>query len=100
MTADRDFEDEETAAAAAEAAGIGGVVDDYEGVDESDRAVSEGGGGESEGFELAEQELVDHASHGDQHTPDVVLRDAGASEESNPGRVDSEPDAERSSEVE
>ncbi len=27
--------------------------------------VSEAGGGESEGFELAEEELIEHASHGD-----------------------------------
>ena len=28
--------------------------------------VIEAGGGESEGFEMAEQELIDHASHGDE----------------------------------
>jgi hypothetical protein len=27
--------------------------------------VLEAGGGESEGFEMAEQDLIDHASHGD-----------------------------------
>jgi hypothetical protein len=32
---------------------------------EEQRAVSEGGGGEAEGFELAEEELIEHASHGD-----------------------------------
>ncbi len=32
---------------------------------EERRAVDEGGGGESEGFELAEEELIEHASHGD-----------------------------------
>src|SRR5215212_5204826 len=36
----------------------------------------EAGEGESEGFELAEQELVDHASHGDQHSDRVIGRDA------------------------
>jgi hypothetical protein len=41
-------------------------------------AVEEGGGGESEGFELAEQELIEHASHGDEHTPDRIMQDAGA----------------------
>src|SRR3954465_229561 len=35
-----------------------------------------GGGGGAEGFELAEQELVDHASHGDQHSDRVIGRDA------------------------
>jgi len=39
-------------------------------------AVDEAGGGESEGFELAEQELIEHASHGDQHTPARIIRDA------------------------
>ena len=38
---------------------------------EEQRAVKEAGGGESEGFELAEQELIEHASHGDQHTHDA-----------------------------
>ena len=44
-------------------------------------AVDEGGGGESEGFELSEQELIDHASHGDQHRPFRIMRDAGPEEE-------------------
>jgi len=43
---------------------------------EERRAVEEAGGGESEGFELAEQELIEHASHGDEHTPTRILRDA------------------------
>jgi hypothetical protein len=33
--------------------------------EQEQRAVREGGGGESEGFELAEEELIEHASHGD-----------------------------------
>jgi len=48
---------------------------------EERRAVEEAGGGESEGFELAEQDLIDHASHGDQHTPSRILRDAGTLDE-------------------
>jgi hypothetical protein len=44
-------------------------------------AVEEGGGGESEGFELSEQELIDHASHGDEHRPFRIIRDAGPEEE-------------------
>jgi hypothetical protein len=43
---------------------------------EARRAVEEAGGGESEGFELAEQELIEHASHGDGHTPARIMRDA------------------------
>ena len=41
-------------------------------------AVEEAGGGESEGFELAEQELIEHTSHGDSHAPSKISRDAYA----------------------
>jgi len=43
---------------------------------EARRAVEEAGGGESEGFELAEEELIEHTSHGDGHTPSRIMRDA------------------------
>ena len=43
---------------------------------EARRAVDEAGGGEAEGFELAEQELIEHASHGDEHNTTAILRDA------------------------
>lgn len=43
--------------------------------------MEEAGGGESEGFELAEAELIEHASHGDEHTPSRIIRDAGPAEE-------------------
>ena len=33
---------------------------------EERRAVEEAGGGVSEGFELAEDDLIEHASHGDE----------------------------------
>ncbi len=36
----------------------------------------EAGEGESEGFELAEEELIEHASHGDQHSDRLIGRDA------------------------
>ncbi|MGO9487887.1 MAG: hypothetical protein ACLQBB_02520 [Solirubrobacteraceae bacterium] len=48
---------------------------------EERRAVEEAGGGESEGFELAEEELVEHTSHGDQHAPSRIMRDAAAETE-------------------
>lgn len=57
---------EEAEAAAAEAAEIGGDVP----ADEEDPALAplaEAGEGEAEGFELAERDLEDIASHGDQH---------------------------------
>lgn len=63
---DEDFVAEEEAEAAEEAASIGGSVP----VDTDDPAqqpLIEGGEGESEGFELVEQELEDIAEHGDQH---------------------------------
>jgi hypothetical protein len=44
------------------------------------RPVEEAGGGESEGFELAEQELIEHTSHGDEHAPSRIMRDAAFDE--------------------
>ena len=41
-------------------------------------AVDQAGGGESEGFEQAEQELIEHTSHGDEHTPARIMRDAAS----------------------
>ena len=57
---------EEEAAAAAEAAAIGGGIphgeEDY---DPAMRPLYEAGQGDAEGFEQAEQDLIDNASHGD-----------------------------------
>jgi hypothetical protein len=62
---ERDAE-EEAEAAAAEAAKIGGPApEDTD--DPAQRPLVEGGEGEAEGFELAEEQLEDIASHGDQH---------------------------------
>jgi hypothetical protein len=58
------------------------VVDRAERRREERRAVDEAGGGQSEGFELAEQALIENTSHGDQHTPARIMRDAGPAEES------------------
>jgi hypothetical protein len=44
------------------------------------QAVDEAGGGVSEGFELAETELIEHASHGDSGGTSAILRDAGREE--------------------
>jgi hypothetical protein len=49
---------------------------------EERRAVEEAGGGQAEGFELAEQDLIEHASHGDEHTPSRIMQDAGRDEDS------------------
>ena len=66
MPADEDVVRGEEEAAAAEAARIGGPAPHYEG-DEAHRPVAEGGGGESEGFEQAEQKLVEQAENLDEH---------------------------------
>ena len=66
-----DFLTREELAAAAEAAAIGGGrpdlggIDTDEAVDEALRPVYEAGGGEEEGFELAERDLIRNASHDD-----------------------------------
>lgn len=64
---------------------------------EEQRAVSEGGGGEAEGFELAEEELIEHASHGDPGPDPSNL--AGEAEEFR-GDEGGEADHEQSSEAE
>jgi hypothetical protein len=71
--ADEDFLRHEEEAAAAEAASIGGRRPDYD-ADEAHRPLEESGEGEEEGFEEAERELIEAASHGE-------------------GRVDPEDDA-------
>jgi hypothetical protein len=57
---------QQEAAAAAEAAAIGGAVPSATG-DPAMDPVYEAGGGEQEGFEAAEADLIENASHGDGH---------------------------------
>lgn len=71
--------EEEAEAAAAEAAEIGGPAPDDPIDDPAERPVIEGGEGQAEGFELAEQELVDNASHGNRKR--FPNRDASPPEE-------------------
>jgi hypothetical protein len=54
----------EEQAAEAEAGNIGGEGSDEE-LDPAERAVREGGGGEAEGFEDAEDKLIENAGHGE-----------------------------------
>jgi len=61
---------------------------------EERRAVEEAGGGQSEGFEMAEQALIDHASHGDDHTPSKIMQDAVGPDEEAVDSVSGEPDQE------
>lgn len=42
---------------------------------EANRPLEEAGEGESEGFELAERQLIENASHGDEHNTTPILRD-------------------------
>jgi hypothetical protein len=62
----RDIVAEEEAAAAAEAAEIGGHTNSQR-LPEAERPLAEGGEGVAEGFELAEEQLIQSASHGDKH---------------------------------
>ncbi|MBI5106682.1 MAG: hypothetical protein HZB46_17155, partial [Solirubrobacterales bacterium] len=57
--------EEETSAAAAEAGAIGGRAGSRAAEDPAMEPVYEAGGGEAEGFEEAEAELIEAASHGD-----------------------------------
>lgn len=69
---DEELVEEEEEAAAAEAGQIGGDVPRDE-EDPARQPLAEAGEGEAEGFELAEKDLEDIASHGDQHRfPDNV----------------------------
>jgi hypothetical protein len=77
-----EFEAEQEKEAAAEAGAIGGRTSsepptEFEaGLSEAERPVYEAGEGESEGFELAEVELEEHASHGDEHAARRIIEDA------------------------
>jgi hypothetical protein len=92
------YEQEEADAAAAEAAGIGGVTGEEE-LDPAQLPITEAGGGVSEGFEESERALIDHASHGDQQAAHAILHDQGLPEEAGAEREDAESDHERSSEL-
>jgi hypothetical protein len=89
--------DAEVEAARAEAAAIGGVAGD-EDLDPADRPVLEGGGGVAEGFEQAEDALVEHASHGDEYPSRAALHDAFTPEEAGVTAEDAEADDIRTSE--
>jgi hypothetical protein len=88
---------QEEEAAAAEAAGIGGRAPEYEdeegdAASEADRAVIESGEGVEEGFETAESDLREAASHGENRY-DPEARDFGDDESAGEGdAVSGEPD--------
>jgi len=94
---------EEESAAAAEAGRIGGPAPEPEG-DEASRPLEEAGQGEAEGFEQAERELEDEASHGesrwdpeaDEFSPEAESDRSGAAyaepDEVDPTEVVSDPE--------
>lgn len=80
MSEEPRWEQDEVEAAAAEARAIGGVAGD-EDLDPAERPLVEAGEGEAEGFELAEEELIEHATHGDQQSAHAILHDQGIDED-------------------
>ena len=88
---------EEEDAAAAEAGSIGGRAPEYEDeegdvVDDETRPLIEGGEGVEEGFETAENDLRESASHGENRY-DPELRDFGDEESAGEGdAISGEPD--------
>ncbi len=97
-----DLERQQEAAAAADAAAIGGRPSaepaPVEGADEAMRPLAEAGQGEAEGFEQAEHELIEHASHGDQHAARRAIGDAPEAADDARSTEAGEADVARSSE--
>jgi hypothetical protein len=94
---DEEYVAEQERAAAEEAveAGGGPVSDEAE---EAERALSEAGQGESEGFELAEEELIENASHEELASPDPTHL-AGEPEDPRAGADYGEADTEESADA-
>ncbi len=97
-TPDDDLIREEEAAAAKAAGSIGGVAGDEDEFPPEMRAVYEGGGGVSEGFELAEADLIDNASHSDGHGEPISDAFTPELESDRASVVYGEPDEEKVSE--
>jgi hypothetical protein len=99
-----EFEREQEDAAAAEARAIGGRPSseppgvDADELDPAQAPLIEAGEGESEGFELAEDELIEHASHGDEHSAGRILQDASYQDEDARQNDGAEADEEHTSE--
>jgi hypothetical protein len=93
---DEAFVEEEEEAAASEAGAVGGRRAEGDDASEAERPVEEAGGGVAEGFEDTEEELIEHASHGDP-APDPTAN-AGATEAERSDAEYGEADHEESSE--
>jgi hypothetical protein len=98
-TPDDDLVREEEAAAAADARHIGGTAGDEDDFDPEMRPVYEAGGGEAEGFEQAEADLVENASHGDGRGDPEGDAFRGEVESDRSGAVYGEADEEDATEV-
>jgi hypothetical protein len=94
---DRELVREEERKAAAEAAEIGGRRPPS--TDEAQQPLTEAGQGQAEGFEESERELIERASHGDEHAARRVVRDAIDEEVGGSAAETGEADRERSSET-
>jgi hypothetical protein len=99
VESDSSFEQEQADAAASEARTIGGGIQD-QAHDEAHRPLAEAGQGESEGFEEAEEELIEHASHGDYQSAHAILHHQGRPEEGGDSEGEQAGDHEHSSERE
>ncbi len=90
--------------AAAEAARIGGKPSSEDAradqAEEAQRPLAEAGQGQAEGFEQAEEALIEHASHGDQHASREAIEDATTERDDARAAQQGDPDYERSSERE
>jgi hypothetical protein len=87
---DKPFVEEEEEKAALEAARIGGDAP-RDADDPAEQPLAEAGEGEAEGFELAERDLEDIASHGDQHRfPDSAVPDPEEPQNAEYGEPDEE----------
>lgn len=94
-----EWEEAEAEAAAREAAAIGGIAGD-EDLDPAERPRIEAGEGVAEGFELAEEALIESASHGGPGGDPLGDAFSVEEEEAPDGELFGEADHERSSEVE
>ncbi len=92
-------ERQEELRAAAEAGAIGGPAGE-QAADAAQRPLAEAGEGEAEGFEQAERELVEHASHGDEQSAHAVLHDELDEAGPDAARADGEADHEHSTQGE
>ena len=87
---DEAFLEEEEEEAALEASRIGGDAP-RDATDPADQPLAEAGEGESEGFEIAERELEENASHGDQHRfPDSAVGEPEEPQRAEYGEADEE----------